>query len=189
MPHTWTTAEVRVQREELRSLLAEGFDGKAWHGPTLRSALQGVRAEEALWRPGRGRHCIWEIVLHCAFWKLRVLGRVSGERERFPRPGANFPSLPQPADESAWRADCALLEAMHARLLRYVGRTRKSELDAPFSAKPGSRRRQLIGIAFHDVYHAGQIRLLRRLYDAAHTQPVRGNALRRTRSRPAGGTG
>ncbi len=146
------------------SLIAEGFSAKAWHGPNLRSALRGVGVDEALWRAAPGRHCIWELALHCAYWKHRVIVRVSGERTRFPRPGANFPRLPVPADTAAWRADRELLEHTHERLVELVrGLTVTSLEDSPPRLRKVLRP-QLVGIAFHDIYHAGQVRLLRRLF-------------------------
>jgi len=33
------------------------------------------------------------------------------------------------------------------------------------TARAGKAMRQLYGVAFHDIYHAGQIRLLRRLME------------------------
>jgi DinB superfamily len=145
----------------LRRWIGEGYDRKAWHGPNLRSALRGVGPGEALWRPGPGRHSIWEIALHCAYWKHRVTVRVTGESTKFGRRGADWPVLPAEPDEGAWRADLALLGSVHAALL--------AACDGGLTARPAGRAGrspvdQLVGIAFHDVYHAGQIRLIRRMY-------------------------
>lgn len=145
-------------------LIREGYDHRAWHGPNLRSSLHGVKADEAAWRPGPDRHCIWEIALHCAYWKHRVLARTAGLRERFPRSPANFPRLPASPDDVAWRTDQALLDSVHARLLEYVEQMDEDQLDDVPAGRTQPNRAHLIGIAFHDVYHAGQIRLLRRLY-------------------------
>jgi len=145
----------------LQRWIGEGYDRRAWHGPNLRVALRDVKLEEALWRPGPGRHSIWELVLHCAYWKHRVTVRVTGVRTKFGRTGADWPRLPPEPGESAWRADLALLEAAHERLLDACS----SAWPARPASRPGrSPLDQLVGIAFHDVYHAGQIRLIRRMY-------------------------
>jgi DinB superfamily len=145
----------------LRRWIGEGYDRRAWHGPNLRSALRGVRAEEARWRPGPRRHSIWEIALHCAYWKHRVTVRVTGERTKFGRCGSNWPGLPSDPDEASWRADLALLGSVQVDLLAACDRAVAAR---PASGTGRSPVDQLVGIAFHDVYHAGQIRLIRRLY-------------------------
>lgn len=141
--------------------LAEGYDARAWHGPTLRGSLRSVKAPEAAWRPTKQRHSIWELALHCAYWKHRVRCRVSGEESRFERSPSNFPCAPVELTEKAWRADIALLDRTHQALLNCVGAVHPSGLDEPTPRK--TRREQILGVAFHDAYHAGQIRLLKRL--------------------------
>ena len=141
------------------ALLDEGYSRKTWHGPNLRQSLQGVSAGEAAWRPARGRHNIWELAIHSAYWKYAVRRRVEGgKRGSFTLKGSNFFTRPEKgkATEAAWRADLALLETQHQALedaIRRVLKTPRAKKLFP----------ALYGIAFHDIYHAGQIRLLRRL--------------------------
>ena len=157
---------VTPEIELLLALLDEGFDRPAWHGPNLRGALCGLTAAEAARRPAPGRHCIWEIALHCAYWKYAVCRRLTGEGARgsFPRRPTNWPLLPGRQDAAAWKADLALLDEAHRALRAAV---------AAFSARRlGERRgestagRLIYGIAAHDLYHAGQVRLLIKLAGA-----------------------
>ena len=75
--------------ELLLRLLDQAYNRQAWHGTNLRGALRGLSCEQALWRPARGRHNIWEIVLHAAYWKFCVRRHLTGQRdERFPRKGS-----------------------------------------------------------------------------------------------------
>jgi hypothetical protein len=141
------------------TLLEEAYAKKTWHGPNLSQAIRGVSAKQAAWRPGAGRHNIWEETLHAAYWKYVVRRRIEGgKRGSFVLKGSNFFLRPErgKADEAAWRADKKLLEREHHALREAVGRV----LDTPREAK---FLRQIYGVALHDVYHAGQIRLLRRL--------------------------
>jgi len=147
--------------------LDEAYTGPAWHGPSLRAAIRGVDAEVAAWRPAPGRHNIWEIAVHAAFWKGAVRRRLTGHRERdFPRAGRNWFRCPEGGgrpDEGAWRRDAALVATEHRRLVRVV-----SGLDPASLGKPSAGHRQtplemVHGIAAHDVYHAGQIQLLKAL--------------------------
>jgi hypothetical protein len=136
--------------------LDEAYDKKSWHGPNLRSALKGVSAREAAWRAIPGGHNIWELALHAAYWKYVVRRRLSGVRRgSFPIPGSNFFERPLEASESAWKKDLAILAYEHWQL-------RETVLAL---MRPSENQQHLIrGAAAHDLYHAGQIRLLRRLY-------------------------
>jgi len=141
------------------ALLDEGYSRKTWHGPNLRQSLKGVSAKQAAWRPAPGGHNIWELALHSAYWKYAVRRRINGgKRGSFALKGSNFFTRPEKgkATEAAWRADLALLESEHRALEAAIRRAFKT----PRAKKLWPA---LYGIAFHDIYHAGQIRLLRRL--------------------------
>ena len=71
--------------------LDEAFDRKGWHGANLRGSIRGMAADTAAWRPAPGRHNIWEIVVHAAYWKYAVRRRLLGEhRGRFAIKGSNW---------------------------------------------------------------------------------------------------
>ncbi|HSP15343.1 MAG TPA: DinB family protein [Thermoanaerobaculia bacterium] len=140
--------------EVLLTTLGEAYDRKGWHGPTLRGALRGVTSREALWRPKGERHNIWELTLHCAYWKFVVCRRLTHDRRgKFPMKGSNF----FPSGEGHWRDAVRLLDEEHARL--------RSAIEALPKATFNDRKRvrMIYGIAAHDLYHAGQIQLLKRL--------------------------
>jgi uncharacterized damage-inducible protein DinB len=156
-------------RGTLLHALAEGYHGPAWHGASLRGALAGVRAAEATWRPAEGRPSIGELALHAAYGKHRVLGRLDRAlASRFPRRlrRAWWPELPAELDERAWRADLGLLEECHRRLADAVATADPARLRARRAGSARTIGEELLGIAMHDVYHAGQVRLLRKLYAA-----------------------
>ena len=146
-------------RELVVRLLDEAYEKNTWHGPNLKQAIRGVSAKQAAWRPGKGRHNIWEETLHAAYWKYEVRRRIEGEKKgSFALKGKNFFSRPEKGkvNEAAWRADKNLLDREHRALRAAI----RKVLDTP----PGIKfLRQIYGVAMHDVYHAGQIRLLRRL--------------------------
>jgi hypothetical protein len=149
-----------MERENLIvALLEEAFEKKTWHGPNLRQALKGVNAKQAAWRPARARHNIWEETLHAAYWKYAVRRRLEGrKRGSFVLEGSNFFVRPEKgkATEAAWRRDRAILENEHRALLQTIKKLLKS-------SRAKKHLPMLYGVAFHDVYHTGQIRLLRRL--------------------------
>ena len=154
-------------RAFLAGVLGEAFEGPAWHGPTLRSSIRGVSVDEALWRPGKGRNCIWEIVLHAAYGKYLVASRLEPDVERdFGRRLAKtwWPRLPESTNASAWRADQKLLADWHDALVEVCARMPPARLRATRLQSRFTLGQEVHGLALHDTYHAGQIRLLRRLY-------------------------
>jgi len=124
-----------------------------------------VDAALARRRPGPGRHCIGEVVVHCAYWKYAVRRSLLGERRgTFSLPGHNWFPLPTPFTTRRWRECVALLEAQHRALVAAVGSLSERDLRR-VSSSPGKSATNLIyGMAFHDTYHAGQIRHLRALF-------------------------
>jgi uncharacterized damage-inducible protein DinB len=150
-------------RSAILNLFDEAFAKKAWHGPNLWQSLKGVTAEQAAWRPGSGRHNIWEVTLHAAYWKYVVRRKLEGsKRGGFVLTGSNFFSRPQAGKltEAAWKADKEILRREHAALREAI----TGALPEPPTPKLAHT---LWGVSFHDVYHAGQIRLLRRLMDVS----------------------
>jgi hypothetical protein len=150
--------------KQLLQLIDEAYDHKAWHGPNLKGSLRGVDVKTALWRPSARRHNIWEIALHAAYWKYAVRRRLLHEkRGSFAFKGSNWFARDRSWTLTAWSDDRRLLEEEHQRL-----RTVIADLDDEFLAHtlPGRKERfihLLQGIACHDVYHAGQIQLLKRM--------------------------
>jgi hypothetical protein len=147
--------------EIILALLDEAFTKKTWHGPNLWQSLKGVNAKQAAWRPAPGRHNIWEESLHAAYWKYAVRRRLEGgKRGSFVLKGSNFFARPEKgrATEAAWRADRGILQNEHRALVQTIRKVLHS-------SRAKKQLRMLYGIAFHDVYHAGQIRLLRRLQE------------------------
>ena len=147
----------------------QAYDRQSWHGTNLRGSLRGLTAEEASWRPAPGRHNIWELVVHCAYWKYSARRQMLGEpKGTFPYPGSDFFPRPDAASsepaERAWAADLEVLASMHKSLRSAIAGLSPEELAGPAR---GRKSRQMldiaVGVAAHDLYHAGQIQLLKRL--------------------------
>src|SRR5690606_8113565 len=121
--------------------------------------------DELASRPGHGRNNIWELALHCAYWKYAVRRRLTGEkRGSFPLEGSNF--FPRPEGEptlAAWRADLRLLIECHAALRGVVAALPAKRLGQRVRGSRYTVADTVLGIAAHDLYHAGQIELPKRL--------------------------
>jgi uncharacterized damage-inducible protein DinB len=144
--------------------LDKAYDQKGWHGPNLRGSLRRLAADQASWRPAPKRHSIADIVVHCAYWKYAVRRRLRGDkRGSFPIKGSNWFRLPTNLSEQEWKSYVRLLDAEHTAL-------RQAIADLPprllHQKTPGSKVRNstlIYGIAAHDLYHTGQVRLLKSL--------------------------
>jgi hypothetical protein len=150
--------------ELLLASIDAAYDRRSWHGTNLRGSLRGVTLEQAAWRPGEDRHNIWELVVHAAYWKYDIRRRLTGEKARsFPLDGANFWTRPIEGTAAAWRDDLALLQREHDLLRKAVERFPPARWTKKAPGKPFTFEGLARGIAAHDLYHAGQIQLLRRL--------------------------
>lgn len=171
MPRQTSSAAQPPAAGELQLLLRmldDAFHGPSWHGPALRGSLRGLTAGRAVARPHSERHNIWEQMLHAAYWKYTVYRRLRGEkRGSFPLAGSNWFERADASDTSGWRRELALLDSMHQQLIAAVGALPVERLREPIGRSGKLNHEQLIrGIALHDIYHAGQIQLLKRLAES-----------------------
>jgi hypothetical protein len=157
LPKSWET-------QQLLAFLDQAYDHRSWHGPNLRGSLRRVSLTQAAWRPGPERHSIWEILVHAAYWKYAVRRRLAGERRgSFPLEGSNWFLRGDDVREALWRSDLALLEEMHLSLRALVATLSDRDWSRRTKGSPFANGAIVSGAAAHDLYHAGQIQLLKRL--------------------------
>jgi hypothetical protein len=148
----------------LLQTLDQAYEKKAWHGPNLRGSLRGIAAAQAAWKPGARRRSIAEITVHAAYWKYAVRRRLRGDqRGSFPLPGSNWFALPTPLTEDDWRGYLRLLDGEHRALRAAVAAFPAVRLHETPAGSKVSNAAIITGIAAHDLYHTGQIQLLKRL--------------------------
>jgi DinB superfamily len=153
-----------MNAEDLVRLLDEAFDRRAWHGTNLRGSVRGLTEAEASCRPAAGRHNIWEEVVHATYWKYAVRRRLIGaKRGSFGEPGSNWFVRPAPKGGSDWGRDMARLVEEHRMLRAAVAGADAALLRKCPAGKNYTNAEMILGAACHDVYHAGQIQLLKRL--------------------------
>ena len=159
--------KVKASHPEIKLLLEivdQAYVKKAWHGPNLKGSIRGLTAKDAAWRPAPGRHSIWEVVVHAAYWKYAVRRRIRGDkRGSFALKGSNWFRRPDLQTEEAWKRDIELLEREHAIMLDAISELSPSQLYESARGSKTSNAVLIYGIACHDVYHAGQVQLLKRL--------------------------
>jgi hypothetical protein len=148
----------------LLSILDQAYDHPSWHGTNLRGAIRRVSPAQAAWRPSPRRHNVWELVVHAAYWKYAAWRRLTGiAHGSFPLTGSNWFRRPEQATDRAWRSDKALLDEMHASLREAAANLSRRDLQTKPRGSKVTNFALLSGVAAHDLYHAGQIQLLKRL--------------------------
>jgi uncharacterized damage-inducible protein DinB len=153
--------------EELLHLLSPEPGQRLWFGgASPLGCLRGVSPEQAAWKPSPSLHSIWELALHISYWKYAVRRNLDGSPAGgFPRSPSNWPQVPAPADQQAWKRDRALLKEEHDCLTAAAEALKPGHLDR---MAPGSGTFRILdllhGIVMHDAYHVGQIQLLKRWY-------------------------
>ena len=146
--------------------------GDPWHGTPLRQLLTDVDYLQAGARPAEGVHTIWEIVLHMTAWKNEVRRRLAGAPAGVPTEG-DWPAPAAPGPQT-WCEALDALEDSHRALVAVVARVPDQQLFTPTNDPRDSETGQgvthyvlLHGIVQHDVYHSGQIALLKRAIKGA----------------------
>jgi len=146
------------------SLIDQAYNRQSWHGTNLRGSIRGVTPQQAAWRPAPGRHNIWEEIVHAAYWKYVVRRRLTGERRgSFALDGSNWFARPDSGDAAALKKDIALLDTEHRALREVVASLSEKSLKPARGGKRNKIAWHVAGIAAHDLYHAGQIQLLKKL--------------------------
>lgn len=140
--------------------LRRAFNGDAWHGPALLELLQDMDAATAAAKPLRRVHSIWELVMHIAAWDEAASRRLGGEKTQ-PAGVANFPIVPR-ATETAWRKAVARLKRTHDVLVKTVAALPDSRLRECVPGKKYNFYFMLHGVVQHELYHAGQIAVLKK---------------------------
>ncbi|HEX6807091.1 MAG TPA: DinB family protein [Gemmatimonadaceae bacterium] len=157
----------------LRSLRENYYRG-GWHGPSaaVREALRGLDANAASWRPGTGRHNIWELALHLAYARHMMQKRMGIDVPPFPRRLTKpwWPELPMTLTADAWAADLALLESLHRRLVAAVSGASRRLLATVRPGRSLTIGMEVLGVATHDAYHAGQMNMIRRIWEASEAR-------------------
>jgi uncharacterized damage-inducible protein DinB len=161
-----------TELERIEDQLRRAFEGEAWHGPSVLEAMRDVSPDLAAAHPIAGAHSIWEITLHLAATYRLVLRRLDGNGARLtpeedwppvPLSSTEGPPLPQPQPGASWSEAVSALTRLNEDLRRAVSRFPARKLDEPLVVEvPYSAYTQFIGITQHDLYHAGQVVLLKR---------------------------
>lgn len=141
--------------------LRRAFHGDAWHGPALLELLAEVDAAIAAAHPFPDTHSIWELVLHIAAWDDAVNRRIVLRKALQLNAAENFPPV-RDKSRAAWKKAVAHLKKTHATLVKTAAALPEQRLRERVPGKKYDIRFMLHGVAQHELYHAGQIALLKK---------------------------
>ena len=153
-----------TESQRIADQLRRAFDGEAWHGPSVLELLKDVDAHQASRHPAKNLHNIWEIVRHINVWDNAALVRMAGKVTQ-PTGDDDWPPVTDTGKE-AWKKTVADLTRTHNELVKQVEALPEKHLKEQV---PGKKQDfynfyyMLHGIAQHELYHAGQIAILKKL--------------------------
>jgi len=150
--------------ERISDQFRRAFDGNAWHGPSVMALLEGVTAAQAAARPIPSAHSIWQLVSHIAAWERACLRRLNGDPAQL-TDEEDWPAVSD-ISEVAWQKTKDELVATHQQLLDKIGGLDDARLNQPIINDPSTTYSSvyvtLHGAVQHDLYHAGQIAILKK---------------------------
>ena len=143
--------------ERILDQLNAAYGGEAWHGPALRQLLEDVSEEEARATPLAGAHSIFELVVHARAWMDVVSERLAGS----PRELTTEEDWSD-VTRTSWPAALEELDHAQSRVCDAVARLSADDLDRKVAGKSYSVYVLVHGLIQHNLYHAGQISLLKK---------------------------
>ncbi len=148
--------------ERILDQLKRAYEGNAWYGPSLREVLAGITAEQAHARPLHNAHSIWELVHHIAVWENVGRRRLTGDRAAIDISSPEDWPPADDTDDAAWEQAKAALDRGHQALVEAITKVAEWRLDAPVFEGMSTVYVTLHGVIQHDLYHAGQIAMLKK---------------------------
>lgn len=153
-------AHARAETVRIQESLEQAFAGGAWHGPALMEVVQDIHVDHAAAKPIAHAHSIWEIALHVAVWQEAVLKRLNGEAvdligdQDWPPVNDN--------SEKAWEETMQSLKSGHKKLVEKISRLTDADLLKKVPGRDHTVYYTLHGLIQHNLYHAGQIAILKK---------------------------
>ncbi|HEX9915073.1 MAG TPA: DinB family protein [Candidatus Bathyarchaeia archaeon] len=148
--------EVKFLIDQLKTT----FSGDSWHGPSVMKTLEGIDAGQAAARPLGERHTVWELVDHMTYWLEEVLKSLKDRRVPKPDKVVDWPGMG--GGEGQWRQSVGRLEAAVNMLVDELATWTNGDLEKTVAGANYNYRQMLHGVIHHNLYHAGQIAILKR---------------------------
>jgi uncharacterized damage-inducible protein DinB len=139
------------------------YDGNPWHGDNILSYLSGLTAAMAVIRPEKLNHSIAEIACHMTAWRQFVIEKMKGNGAyEVWETDLNWQKRTT-LNETEWQTIKDDLQRSQTELLALVEQMQESMLSSQVEGRKYNFRLLLQGIAQHDIYHSGQISMIKKL--------------------------
>lgn len=145
---------MKSEIQNIINTLKHTFEKNAWHGPSVLEVLEGVNESNAIKRLGAS-HSIIELVAHMTAWRNYVVEKLNGNDSFELTDDENFP------DYTNWQDVVTQLKENQQKLLDALAKTPTEKLNEKVTGREFKFYVMLHGIIHHDIYHIGQIQLLK----------------------------
>lgn len=149
-----------TETQRIKELLIQIYEGEAWHGPSIKRILENISVAIAAQRLP-GSHNIIEMVRHMVIWRQFVIARLEGDNAYDVIADENWTHVDE-LQAFAWFEATEKLEKSQERLVALLDQMPDTRLYETVANRPYNYYTLLHGILQHDVYHLGQIVLLRK---------------------------
>ena len=147
--------------QELNKQLSDHYDGNPWYGPNLKESLEGIDVK--IVETVMGRHCIKDLVAHMINWRQFVIEKLSGNEDFEIEVDSSQDWMPEELIRHiSWENLLELLEITQNNLLKAFEQLEKNMLEKIIEGRKYSYQHLLFGIIHHDIYHLGQINIMKR---------------------------
>jgi uncharacterized damage-inducible protein DinB len=153
---------MQSEKARISRLLYETYEGNPWHGLPVKQVLQGINAQQAARRISLNTHTIWELVRHMAAWRNFAFQKIAGDKSfDILNSEQDWPSI-KSSDESNWQIDLQVLDNRQQQLLQAINTMDDQDLENVVYGREYTFYILLHGIIQHDLYHTGQMALLKK---------------------------
>ncbi len=139
--------------QELANRLDSIYRGEPWFGESIQMKLKDVTEPHAFQQPKPGRHSVAEILTHMQYWRTIFLNRIKGDKSV--TSGPDWPDV-YTLKQAGWKDIRVSFEAAHEALIQALRSCDSSD---------ESLVADLHGLVEHDIYHLGQIGIVKRIVD------------------------
>jgi uncharacterized damage-inducible protein DinB len=137
--------------------------GKPWFGNNLQQQLEGIDSKKATIIPIGLNHSIAEILTHMMAWRQFVIEKLNGNVEyEVWETDLDWVKISN-LDIVGWDNILTQLADNQAILIETINKKAEELLDVKVDSRQYNFRLMLNGIIHHDIYHIGQISIIRML--------------------------
>jgi len=148
--------------EHIADQFTRTYAGETWHGDPIKRILQDIDPQQAFRKPSQNVHSLWEIILHIIAWEKVVLKSLQGAAYTMLHDEDDWPLAKEPSSE-AWQATLKVLEETTETLRTLIAAFPETKLHEQVPGQNFTFYMALHGVIHHNLYHAGQIAILKKM--------------------------